>query len=76
MITQKQLRKKKNAELSKIESKMNKLEQQMLSPKLKRFSAKEKKLLKEYEKLSAQVSYVQFIKYKAIQKRLGIKGYQ
>jgi len=76
MITQKQLRKKKNAEISKIESRMNKLEQQMLSPKLKRFSAKEKRLLKEYERLSAQVSYVQFIKYKAIQNRLKIKGYQ
>jgi len=76
MITQKQLRKKKNAEISKIETKMNKLEQQMLSPKLKRFSAKERSLLKQYERLSAQVSYVQFIKYKAIQNRLKIKGYQ
>ena len=39
MITQKQLRKKKNAELSKLDRKLEKLEQQMLSPNLKRFSA-------------------------------------
>ena len=75
-MTQKQLRKKKNAEISKIETKMNKLEQQMLSPKLKRFSAKERSLLKQYERIQQQQSYIQFIKYKAIQNRLKIKGYQ
>ena len=76
MITQKQLRKKKNAELSKLDRKLEKLEQQMLSPKLKRFSAKERSLLKQYERIQQQQSYIQFIKYKAIQNRLKIKGYQ
>ena len=76
MITQKQLRKKKNAELSKIDRKMEKIEAQLLSPNLKRFSAKEKRLTKLYEKLNNEITFVQFIKYKAIQDRLKIKGYQ
>jgi len=76
MITQKQLRKKKNAELSKIDRKMEKIEAQLLSPNLKRFSSKEKRLTKLYEKLNNEITFVQFIKYKAIQDRLKIKGYQ
>lgn len=76
MITQKQLRKKKNAELRKIESKMSKIETQLLSPNLKRFSAKEKRLTKLYERLNNQISFIQFQKYKTIQDRLKIKGYQ
>ena len=76
MITQKQLRKEKNAELSKIERKMQKIESQLLSPKLKRYSSKEKRLTKLYEKLNNEITFVQFIKYKTIQNRLKIKGYQ
>jgi hypothetical protein len=70
MITKEKLRKKKNAEMSKIERKMEKIEAQLLDPKLPRFSAKEKRLTKLYEKLNDQISYIQFLKYKSIEQRL------
>ena len=55
---------------------MSKIETQLLSPNLKRFSAKEKRLTKLYERLNNQISFIQFQKYKTIQDRLKIKGYQ
>tara|TARA_B110000014_G_scaffold216533_1_gene170688 strand:+ start:87 stop:305 length:219 start_codon:yes stop_codon:yes gene_type:complete len=70
MITKEKLRKKKNAEMSKIERKMEKIENQLLDPKLPRFSTKEKRLTKLYEKLNDQISYIQFLKYKSIEQRL------
>jgi len=57
------LQKKKNAEITKVERRMEKIENQLLSPRLKSGSAKEKRLTKEMKKLQDQVSFIQFRKY-------------
>jgi len=70
IMTKERLRKKKNAELSKLDRKLEKLESQMLSPNVKYASAKERRLLNAYKKIEAEQTFIQFIKYKAIEQRL------
>ena len=60
---------KKNAEISKVEAKMQKIEDELLAPKVydKMTPARRKReayLTKQYRKLQDMVSYIQFRKYR------------
>jgi len=53
---------KKNAEISKIEIRLAKIEERLLNPNIS--SPTEKRLTKQYRKLQDMISYIQFRKYK------------
>ena len=60
---------KKNAEISKVEAKMQKIEDELLAPKVydKMTPARRKReayLTKQYRKLQDEISYIQFRKYR------------
>ena len=53
---------KKNAEISKVEKRLEQIEDRLLNANIS--SATEKRLTKQYRKLQDMVSYIQFRKYK------------
>ena len=62
------LQKKKNAEITKIERRMEIIENELLSPRAtgKGTELNQRALLKEMKRLQDKVSYIQFVKYRNV----------
>jgi len=64
----KSLQKRKNAEITKIERRMEIIENELLSPRAtgKGTELNQRALLKEMKRLQDKVSYIQFVKYRNV----------